>query len=62
MKFTCKIDMDNAAFQDPEGNYHPMELETLLDDIAEQSNSGMFMGKLYDSNGNKVGQWQIKGE
>jgi len=50
--FTCKINMDNEAFENPE------HLRELLLEIAEEV---QLTGRapVVDSNGNKVGEWEI---
>ena len=52
MKFTCEIDMDNAAFEDPH------ELARLLARITRASRNTTG-ASVIDSNGNKVGSWSI---
>lgn len=52
MKFRCDIDMQNAAFENPE------ELISILWEQVikkiEENNTG---NRVRDSNGNAVGQW-----
>lgn len=55
--FTCKIQMDNAAFEDPDA------LRNLLVNIADRVEfSGYGKEKVIDQNGNTVGEWEICGE
>lgn len=56
MEFTCTIDMDNAAFEDP------CELSDLLRMIAIQIECSETDGICRDNNGNIVGKWEITGE
>jgi len=64
--FTCKINMDNEAFENPE------HLRELLLEIAEETRfhsegdlgekiiSAKTTMPIFDSNGNKVGEWVLK--
>jgi hypothetical protein len=55
MRFKCEIDMSNAAFKESS-----LELCLIIGRIAEQYyGNGQTSGKCYDSNGNRVGQWEI---
>lgn len=53
MKIEIEIDLDNASFQD-----NPGELAQILDRIPNNIRPGDD-GKLKDSNGNTVGQWEV---
>lgn len=53
MKIQIEIDLDNAAFED-----NPGELAQILDKIPSNVRPGDD-GKLMDSNGNRVGQWEV---
>lgn len=62
MQFTCKINMNNAAFDD----YPPGELKHILLEAACRIgqialDNGETSGKLRDTNGNTVGEWKITG-
>ena len=60
MRFTCKIDMDNAAF---DGGEAPAELATILRDLAYKlERRSETNGNLSDCNGNTVGEWKITGK
>jgi len=65
MKFKCEINMDNAAFGE-----NPAELQGILQSVSDRllktygTPWGMLYeegssGKILDSNGNSVGQWEI---
>ena len=57
MRFTCEIDMDNAAFDDTPAT----ELARILEAIAERArDDGQTEDRVHDYNGNTVGQWEIK--
>lgn len=51
--FRCDITMDNAAFEDG------VELPELLRKVAGDVEFGNQDGSIRDSNGNRVGTWQI---
>jgi hypothetical protein len=56
MTFTLTIDMNNAAFDDPE-----QELAVCLTRVAVKITTGITdTGIVRDSNGNTVGSWEIK--
>jgi hypothetical protein len=55
MKFTCEIDMDNAAFEDaPDA-----ELSSLLKVVSYSVNQGHRDGEIRDKNGNTVGKFAV---
>lgn len=56
MKFTLKIKMDNAAFEDA----LLLELKQRIERIAIAVGYGHTNGRVIDSNGNLVGDWKIK--
>jgi hypothetical protein len=57
MNATIKVNMDNAAFEEPAA-----ELARILRDIAERIEGGELMAfSLRDANGNNVGTFQVKG-
>lgn len=56
MRFTCKIEMDNAAFED-----NPYELAEMLQKISAKTLIGHTEGKVLDTNGATVGSWRITG-
>lgn len=47
------IETNNAAFEDPD------ELPRLLLEIVDRINQGETQGIIRDTNGNKVGSWEI---
>lgn len=58
MRFTMTVDMDNAAFEEP---HH--ELGEIIHRLAESLLMGKVdatEGSLKDTNGNRVGGWEIK--
>jgi len=55
MRFKCEINMDNAAFE-----YQQSELTYILERMQEQVWTGQDKATIFDSNGNKVGQWEIE--
>ena len=55
MEFNLRFNMDNAAFSDyPEG-----EISSILRKVIKQVNDGNEDGQIRDTNGNKVGEWDI---
>jgi hypothetical protein len=56
MKFSISVNMDNAAFEDEQ------ELVTILKGVIKDYQNGNTGKQLFDSNGNKVGQWVIDGD
>ena len=53
MKLTVNVNMDNAAFEDPE------EIKMIMAVIGMKAANGQTGGKIMDSNGNTVGAWEI---
>lgn len=58
MRFTCTIDMDNAAFED---NLEP-ELTACLQRVIACVNNDLDWAPIVDSNGNVVGEWAYRTE
>lgn len=58
MRFTVKIDCDNSAF----GETPEYEVARLLRDLAEHVVNGTTAKRLYDSNGNEVGEAKFTGK
>ena len=54
MKATIKIQMDNAAFEDP-----ATELARILRDLAKHVENGDTERRLMDHNGNHIGTFSI---
>lgn len=60
MKLTITIDMDNAAFAD-DGNDGRDEASRILGIVRQKLEQGSeTKAGLYDLNGNRAGQWEIK--
>ena len=61
MRFKCEIEMDNDAFaEDPH-----FELSKIMRKISKQVDEFVCEGRtktIWDSNGNRIGTWEIKGE
>jgi len=57
MKFSLKIDMDNAAFHD--GSEYSNELIRLIEVVQSRIKLGLDAGNLRDINGNHIGCWFI---
>lgn len=55
MQFKLEINLDNAAFQDDLG----WELGKCIDYAVSDIGLGLTKGKMRDSNGNTVGQWEL---
>ena len=55
MKFTCEIDMDNAAFDDCPAT----EAARILRNVARMVEEGRGNAKLLDTNGNTVGKFAV---
>jgi hypothetical protein len=56
MMFSLQFDTDNAAFEDDNVG---LECARILQDIAKQVGRGYQEGRVIDSNGNKVGTWEL---
>ena len=55
MEFNLRFNMENSAFSDyPEG-----EISSILRKVINQVNAGNEDGQIRDTNGNKVGEWEI---
>ena len=62
-KFTMDIECDNAAFCDDDGDFDPNEeLSRIIGYVKCKINDGHWLGNCYDTNGNKVGRWEISDE
>lgn len=55
-EFICKINMDNASFSDDYDSELSSILRGIADNIEGTSNTAK---SIVDSNGNKIGQWEI---
>lgn len=59
--FKLEINLDNAAFHDDDGDFDPgHELAKILGDVKDKVRDGYFHANCYDTNGNCVGQWEIR--
>lgn len=56
-KFTLEIDMNNAAFSDEAGSEELARCLLALSDTIPETRTPS--GVIWDTNGNKVGQWAI---
>lgn len=57
--FKLQFSTENAAF---EGDSKWMEIDTILRAVADRAGDGQTSGIIRDSNGNRVGQWELTGE
>lgn len=57
--FKLQFSTENAAF---EGDSKWMEIDTILRAVADRAGDGQTSGTIRDSNGNRVGQWELTGE
>ncbi len=57
MTFTCKIKMDNAAFDGAPF----LELERALQQVADNVPGYGNKGTIRDANGSRIGEWAIEG-
>lgn len=56
--FHVKFDTDNAAFADGDCIH---EIARILRDVTSRLEAGNPEGSIYDSNGNKVGEYRLQG-
>lgn len=56
-QFTCTFDTGNAAFDNGNG---PEEAARALRIIAGKVSSGQDGGMIWDSNGNRIGEWSVE--
>lgn len=64
MKFTLEINMDNAAFDNGNGDKNSCEVIRLLQDLTAKLSRRSYLdtdscGVFVDINGNKVGTWEV---
>lgn len=55
MKINIQFSTDNSAFTEYEG-----EIGRILQEVAESIDRGRTSGKCVDTNGNRVGYWQME--
>ncbi len=56
-ELTVRFDTDNAAFTDGNG---PDEAARALRIIMGKVSSGQDSGSVFDSNGNRIGEWSVE--
>lgn len=54
--FKLEFSTGNAAF---EGDSKWMEIDTILRAVADRAGDGQTSGPIRDSNGNRIGQWEL---
>ena len=54
MKFKLEINLDNAAYEDLGG-----EIRDNLEQVLQRIAQGIIEGRIRDTNGNAVGDWEI---
>lgn len=62
MTFECRIDLDNAAFEDPLGGLSLAHLLNIVADGLPHDLADVEPGcrtALFDTNGNRVGSWVV---
>jgi hypothetical protein len=60
MKLTITVECDNAAFEDAPGYELARILEEQARNFRDVPSATKFVDKLYDVNGNKVGEINLK--
>lgn len=59
--FKLEINLDNSAYQDEEGNFEPhQQIIWNLKAVTDGLEQGSYNGRVYDLNGNRVGNWSIQ--
>jgi len=54
--FKLQFSTDNAAF---DGDLKWMEIDSILRAVADRAGDGQTSGLIRDSNGNRIGQWEL---
>ena len=54
--FKLQFSTDNAAF---DGDLKRMEIDSILRAVADRAGDGQTGGLIRDSNGNRIGQWEL---
>ena len=54
--FKLEFSTDNAAF---DGDLKWMEIDSILRAVADRAGDGQTSGLIRDSNGNRIGQWEL---
>lgn len=57
--FKLQFATDNAAF---DGDLKWMEIDAILRAVADKAGDGQASGVIRDSNGNRIGQWELASE
>lgn len=63
MTFILRIDLDNAAFDNAHGDELVRILQGVIQDVRYESDDRLIRlspAGVHDSNGNRVGQWEIR--
>ena len=55
MTFKMEFNTDNAAFEE---NYL-LQIDTIMDIVIDQLAGAETEGVIYDTNGNKIGKWEL---
>lgn len=55
MKLTLEMDMDNSAFE----HLYAEETELCFQRVLKRIAAGISADHIHDSNGNKIGKWEI---
>jgi len=53
------FDTGNAAFYAEDGSFNPLEVADILRKLAAKVERGELEGRIHDTNGNKVGGWDL---
>lgn len=59
MKFTLHFHLDNAAFHDEDDELYTPEVVQCLANVARNVELGDRAGGVVETNGNRVGSWEI---
>lgn len=59
MKFVLEFTCDGAAFYDEEGDLRNIEVACIVDSVAQRLFAGQLEGSVMDSNGNRVGHYEV---
>lgn len=54
--FKLQFSTENAAF---DGDLKWMEIDAILRAVADRAGDGQTYGLIRDSNGNRIGQWEL---
>ena len=59
MMFDLHVECDNAAFEDNLGQELARILIEIAQEIRQRSDDDVTTGRIFDINGNRVGQWEV---